>query len=89
MYKHEVEEYANYEVYEYLTIKEEIKKHTICICKELIVAKGIAIMLAKKDPKGDSYYVTGVNNPGAFIPGGGWYYEFHQKDGKILQSSLV
>lgn len=88
MYKHEVEEYANYEVYEYLKINEKIKIHTICICKELIIAKVIAIMLAKKNPTGYSYYVTGINNPGALIPGGGWYYEFHQKDGKVLQSSL-
>ena len=87
MYKHEVEEYANYEVYEYL-YKEKVIKHTICICKELIVAKGIAIMLAKKDPTGDSYYLTGINHPGDMIPGGGWYYEFHQKDGKVLQPSL-
>lgn len=87
MYKHEVEDYANYEVYEYL-YKEEVKKHTICICKELIIAKCIAIMLAKKDPTGDSYFVTGINHPNDFIIGGGWYYEFHQKDGKIIQSSL-
>lgn len=84
MYKHEAESFAEYEVYEYV----DKKKHTICICKEYKMAMGLAQTLAERDPTGDSYYVTGITYPGAFIPGGGWYYRFYQEDGRVKMDSL-
>ena len=85
MEKEQVREFANYEVYELV----EGKYHRICLCETMEVACNIAKMFASMDPSGDSYYVTSINRPGDLVWGGGWYYEFYNKDGKVHQSSLM
>ena len=85
MNKYELEKQINYEVYQYLDGKYDF----ICATKDYAYAKGLAIMLAQRDKDNDSYYVTGINYPGDFVPGGGWYDEFHKnEEGKIVMSSL-
>ena len=85
MWKHEVEEFADYEVYEIV----EGKVHILCACKEYDVARTIACMLAMNDKQGDSYYVTSINHPGDLVPGGGWYDSWRKNsEGKLVRSSL-
>ena len=86
MYKSEVEEYANYEVYEIVNDKV----HIICVCHTFDDAEGIAKRLAYLDKSYDPYYITGIHNPGDMVIGGG-YYDRYQKDmttGKVKHSSL-
>ena len=86
MYKHEVEDYANYQVYEII----DKKVHTICVCKTFDDAKNVAVTFAYLDKSYDPYYVTGIHRIGDLIPGGG-YYDCYQKDketGKVKHSSL-
>ena len=86
MNKHTVEEFADYCVYEIL----ETGVHYLCVTKEYDIAKNIAKTFARLDPKCDTYYVTSVNYPGDFVPGGGWYDSWHKDKitGKLKQSSL-
>ena len=86
MYKYEVEEFARYEVYEYT----EVKKHTLFVCNEIEIAKNLAKTLARMDPVCDRYYVSGIHNPGDFIPGGGWYYSWHwdNEKGCLIEEEL-
>ena len=86
MYKDEVEEFSKYEVYEIV----DGKYHCLCLCKEYEVAKNIARTFARLDPACDAYYVSSVNHPGDFVPGGGWYDSWYwdKETGKLKQSSL-
>lgn len=86
MHKEDVKEFAQYEVYELVNDLY----HPLCVCNEYMIARAIAILMAKADPEGDTYYVTGVNNPGALVPGGGWYDAWHRdlKTGKLIKDSL-
>lgn len=82
----DVGDFANYEVYE----KQAGVYHCICICEGIDEACLIARLLAKEDPNGDSYYVSGVVVPGTFVPGGGWHHEFRRgDDGQVRMSSLM
>lgn len=90
MWKHEVEEFVNYEVYEILEKDGKKECHIICLCHDYKMAEGLCRVLASNDDSGDKYYFTGVNHPGDFVPGGGWY-ECYYKDketGKLKHSSL-
>lgn len=86
MYKYEVQDFADYEVYEIV----DNKVHILCACKEYEVAKVIAQTLAYLDKNCDTYYVSSINNPGDFVPGGGWYDSWYKdkETGKLKQSSL-
>jgi len=86
MYKYEVKDFAKYEVYEYVNGK----KHTLFICNEYDIAKNLARTLARMDPVCDTYYLTGIHNPGDFIPGGGWYECWHwdNEKGCLITGSL-
>ena len=87
MKKSQAEEFADYEVYEIV----DGKYHCLCLCKEYDVAKSIAKTFARLDPACDTYYVSSVNYPGDFVPGGGWYDSWHwdkEKD-KLVQHSLI
>jgi len=74
MYKYEVEEFAQYQVYEIVNDKV----HTLCICNEFKAAKFIARTFASLDDTYGRYYVSGIHNPGDMIPGGGWHYCYHK-----------
>jgi len=86
MHKEEVVKFANYEVYEIV----DGKYHPLFVCEEYNIGAALAIMLAKADPQGDPYYLTGVNNPSDLTPGGGWYDCWHKdlETGKIIKGSL-
>ena len=85
MWKHEAEEFCDYEVFEIV----DGKVHILCACKEYKVAEVIAVTLAKADPSHDHYFVTGINHPGDFIVGGGWHDEYWiDENGKLRKSSL-
>lgn len=86
MHKSDAVDFANYVVYEIV----DKKVHYLCICKESKVAEVIAKTLAYLDVKGDTYYLTGINNPGDLIPGGGWYEAWHKdkESGKLKHTSL-
>lgn len=87
MYKHEVGEFANYEVYD-KTESGEVE--TICVCGDremaTIIAKTLA--MAAKRPN-TRVYVTGVYHPGSLIPGGGWYDAYWRDgEGKLRSGGL-
>ena len=85
MYKYEAEEFCDYEVFE--IVNEKV--HILCACKEYQVAEAIAITLAKADKVHDHYFITGINNPGDLVIGGGWHDEYWtDEDGKLHKSSL-
>lgn len=87
MYKYEAEEFANYEVFE--LIGPEKKYHCLCVCEEYEVAETIAVLFAKADTSHDHYFITGINNPGDFVIGGGWHNEYWtDEEGKLHKSSL-
>lgn len=73
MWKHEVEEFVHYEVYEILEKDGKKECHTICLCHDYNIAEGLCRTLASNDDNCDAYYFTGVNHLGDFVPGGGWY----------------
>lgn len=87
MYKHEVEEFANYEVY---MDGDDNKTETICLCDTgemaRIIAKHLAMHAKKPNTK---IYVTGIYRPGDFVPGGGWYDAFWRDgEGKLQTGGL-
>ena len=84
MFQSEVTDFAKYEVYEIV----DDKVHYICLCNTFSDACNIAKMLAYMDKTGDSYFVSNVSIPNTLVPGGGWYYEFFNKEGKVCQRSL-
>ena len=86
MYKSEAIDFANYQVYEVL----DDTPHILCVCKEYDVAATIAQTLALLDTSCDTYYLTSVNNPGDFVPGGGWYHSWtkDKETGKLKSGSL-
>lgn len=86
MEKSNVEEFADYEVYEVV----DGKYHCLCVCKELSVANGLARLLAEVDSSCDPYYVSSVNYPTDFVPGGGWYncWQKNKETGKVEKSTL-
>ena len=86
MDKTNVEEFDSYEVYELI----EGNYHCICVCKEYNMAALIAQLLAKEDPSCDAYYVSSVNYPGDFVPGGGWYDSWRKdKETSVLKKSSL
>lgn len=85
MKQENVKDFAEYEVYELV----DGKYHCLCLCKEWKVAEVIAKLLAKYDPQGDAYYITGVSVPNTLVPGGGWYECYQRdKDGKLKHTGL-
>lgn len=84
MYKHEVEKFANYEVYD-KTETGEIE--TICVCGDgqiaTIIAKNLAMAAKKPNTK---VYVTSISYPGDFVPGGGWYDAYWRDENGNLRS---
>ena len=86
MEKNQVEEFADYEVYEIV----DGKYHCLCLCKEYKIAALLAKLLAKEDPDYDEYYVTSVNYPHDFVPGGGWYdsWQRNKETNKLEKHSL-
>lgn len=86
MNKHEVEEFANYEVY----MNDGDQYETICLCdtgeKARTIAKDLAMGSEKPNVK---IYVTGIYRPGDMIPGGGWYEVFwRDEEGKLREGYL-
>lgn len=87
MYKHEVEKFANFEVYTY---GDDNQIETLCLCDTgemaRIIAKNLTMHAKKPNLK---IYVTGINYPGDFVPGGGWYDVFwRDEEGKLKSSGL-
>ena len=87
MYKHEVEKFANYEVY---THDENGQIVTLCLCDMGEMARIIAKSLAMHEKKPNvKIYVTSINYPGDFVPGGGWYDVFWcDEEGKLQSGGL-
>lgn len=87
MYKHEVEKFANYEVYTYDDNNQIV---TLCLCDMGEMACIIAKSLTMHDKKPNvKIYVTGINYPGDFVPGGGWYEVFwRDEEGKLREGYL-
>lgn len=84
MYKHEVEKFANCEVYTY---DDDGKIETLCLCETgemaRIIAKHLAMCAKKPNVR---IYVTSINYPGDFVPGGGWYDVFWRDEEGNLKS---
>lgn len=89
MYRKDVEAFAKYIVY---TIEETPvgrKVVDLCVCNDYKVAEDICKMFAWYDKDNQSYYYTGITEPGAFIPGGGWHECWYKNnEGKLVHSSL-
>ena len=87
MYKHEAEEFANYEVY---MDGYDGKIETLCLCNYGEMARTIAKDLAMGSEKPNvKIYVTGIYRPGDLIPGGGWYEVFWRDEEGKLQSGYL
>ena len=71
MFKHEVEEFANYQV-------SDKDGKVICLTHTEKEAEYIAKFFAWNDEDYETYYVTGVNNMGDLVIGGGWYYAWRR-----------
>lgn len=80
----EEKKWGEYEVYEMINGE----KHRLALCHDYKIADIITQLLAFKDPTGDSYYFTTVPAPTDFVPGGGWYEEYHMENGKLKTRSL-
>lgn len=80
----QAKQFSRYVVYE--MVNEEIAY--ICLCKDFYVAEKLIRVLAAQDKDNDAYYFTGINEPGDFLPGGGWYYAAQKKDGVVAEWSL-
>lgn len=70
--------------YEYI----DGKKHIICRCEELKMAKTLATLLATNDESHDKYYISDA--PGAgFVAGGGWYICYYTDENYKLHTSTL
>lgn len=81
MLKHEVENFAEYVLYD--------REQYICICNKYEIAEGIAVELALADPVGDKYHISPIYEAGCLVPGGGQETTIWKDEkGKIRKSYL-
>ena len=75
-----------YEVYEI----NEGKHHSICVCKDIEIARVISYLLAKDDFVHDKYFVTEIlDKKDTFSFSVDWHEEYYFKDGKVVRERIV
>lgn len=85
MKQSEIQNFCNYEVYEYV----DGKYHPICLCNDHKTATIIAQRLALADTNHDVYYVSGIDIPDNLVIGGGWYECYWTNErGKLEKGSV-